>query len=187
MRDHRVYWDKFDSPNRSMKQRLDRIKMLNSLRGHGKRLYKRYFLTASEVDLRLLLSLPICDECKNKQDKNNLKMYYRRYHINSNVSKKGKEDKEAKYKTDFRFTCNFCYRQKSIRRYVMGVPDTPDMIEMLKQITDDRFITNLGFLQRIYSYLSNEFVHFATSIFPDKKTRHTRFWKWECKSHVVGS
>ena len=41
----------------------------------------------------------------------------------------------------------------------MGVPYTPDIIEMLKQITDDGFITNIGFLQTIYSYFrAYEFV-----------------------------
>jgi hypothetical protein len=183
---YRIFWDNGKNPVRSIKQRLVRIKMLNSSRGHGTRFYKNYLSDASETDLRLLLSLPICNECKVKQKKDDFKGAYSRYYITTNVTKKGKEDKKAKYKTDFHFTCNFCYKQKPTKSYAMGVPDISDMIDMLKQILADRFIINLGFIQKIYSYLSDEFVHFATSITPDQKPSLQEFGSGNAKAVLWG-
>jgi hypothetical protein len=82
-----------------------------------------------------------------------------------------------------------CKEEKSIKGYVMAIPDVHDMILMLKAIVaDSEFNEGIDILEKIYGYLSAEFVHFATRALPDrepdpyefgKQSRTIRLWGFE--------
>jgi len=92
-------------PNRTIQEKLERIRLINFIDLKDKNFYKEYFLKASECDLTLLLSLPICEKCLKKK-KSEVKFI--EYDLDPKIRKKGREDKHAVYKTDFGFVCSFC-------------------------------------------------------------------------------
>lgn len=163
----RMTWN-FDRrfPNRSIKERLERIRLINMVPEEGKAFYRKYFSSATPCDLTLLLSLPICETCM-KDNKDKIK--YREFHLDPRIRKTGKEDKHAAYKTDFGFVCCFCGKQKLTQGFAMGIPETSDMLDMLVSISEDRFALDIRMLQKLYSYLSEEYVHFSTTHHPDTK------------------
>lgn len=59
--------------------------------------------------------------------------------------------------------------------FARGIPDSPDMLDMLASIIDDELVLNIRILQKIYSYLSEEFVHFSTTNHPDIKPKSYDF------------
>jgi len=163
----RVTWD-FDRrfPNRSIKERLERIRLINMLPEEGKAFYGKYFSSATSCDLTLLLSLPICETCmKDHKDEIN----YKEFHLDPKIRKTGREDKHAVYKTDFGFVCCFCGKQKLTQGFAMGIPETSDMLDMLVSISEDRLTLDIRMLQKLYNWLSEEYVHFSTTHHPDTK------------------
>jgi hypothetical protein len=180
----RVTWD-FDKnfPNRSINERLERLRLINMLPEEGKAFYQKYFSSASSCDLILLLSLPICEKCmKTRKDQVN----YREFHLDPQIRRAGKEDKHAVYKTDFGFVCCFCNMQKLTQGFAWGIPEAPEMLDMLVSILEDELAVNLRMLQKVYNYLSEEFVHFSTTNHPDSKpasfdigSKKAVFWGFE--------
>lgn len=82
--------------------------------------------------------------------------------MNDSVRKKGKEDIHAIYKSDFGFSCSFCGKQKKSAGHAMGIPEAEDMLEMLIAILEDNITISISTLKKIYSYLSERFVHYST-------------------------
>jgi hypothetical protein len=167
----RVTWE-FDknSPNRSIKERLERIRLINMIDLEGKDFYKEYFSKACSCDLILLLSLPICEKCMTKYKG---KVNFKEFDLDPKIRKKGKEDKHAVYKTDFGFICSFCGYQKLSQGFAMGIPDVSTMADMLVAVIDDPYVNDVRILQQCYNHLSEEYVHFSTTIHPDRKPKKT--------------
>jgi hypothetical protein len=167
--EQRVTW-KFHSnlPNRSIEERLERIRLLNFIKASGRKYYKRYFESASSCDLLNLLSLPICGECMKKRKG---RVNFQEFHLDMALRKTGKEDMHAIYRSDFGFTCSFCGRQRISSGFAHGIPDSQDMLDMLAAILNDDLILNVRWLQKAYAYLSDEFVHFSTTVHPDSKPK----------------
>jgi hypothetical protein len=163
-RDQKFNWNQIQN-------RLNDIIILNGVR--GKNPLMKYFQTANEYDFRLLLSLPVCDNC----GKDNRKRNYKRFE--TNLEKRRRTQKlegKAVYKTVLSNKCLICTNRKTINGYVMGIPETEDMVRMLKLITtesDPQFGLNIELLREVYIYLSAEFVHFATRALPDRPPRAT--------------
>jgi hypothetical protein len=165
----RIYWEfQKDFPNRSIKNRLENIKLLNLISGNVKRFYKRYIASASYCDFRNLFSLPICKSCKNDPQYKGQVKYYP-YHLNIKLRKKGKEDIHSKFKTNFTYVCSFCNKSKLTSGYTIGIPNTTDMLDMLIAISPDRIRNQFKILKGFYGYLSADFVHFSTSVMMDFK------------------
>jgi hypothetical protein len=167
-----VTWDmkKNSLPNRSIKERLERIRLINTINLEGKAFYKEYFSKASYCDFTLLLPLPICEKCmKNKENKGKIK--FEEFHLDPKIRKRGKEDKHAVYKTDFGFICSFCGYQKLTQGYARGIPEVPAMSKMLIQVIDDSYVNDVTTLTKFYDHLSEEYVHFSTTIHPDRKPK----------------
>lgn len=162
----RITWEPRGFPNRSIKERLERIRLLNWIDREEKEFYKYYFANATECDLIILLALPICQKC---MDKNNNQINYVQFHLDPEIRKLGKEDKHAVFRSDFGYVCYFCGRQKVTEGIAFGIPEAEDMLEMLKSIIDNSIVLNIAMLQRLYSYLSEDYVHFASTTFPDQK------------------
>lgn len=167
-----VTWDmvKYQLPNRSIKERLERIRLINFIDLKDKNFYKEYFSKASECDLILLLSLPICEKCVKK---NKGEVKFEEFDLDPKIRKKGLEDKHAVYKTDFGFVCSFCGHQILTQGYTHGIPDVPTMADMLVAIIDDPYVNDIRILQKCYNHLSEEYVHFSTTIHPDRKPKKT--------------
>jgi hypothetical protein len=165
----RIIWDRDKNhPNRSIKERLERIQLINVERADGKLFYKRFFRSASEADIILLFSLPICSECmREKRGKIN----FTRFRLNRELRRQHKEDKDARYKTDFGYFCCFCQKQRFTEGYAMGIPNMKDMIKMLAALTDDSVSDDVFTLSNVYDYLSKEFVHFSKVIAADTKPK----------------
>jgi hypothetical protein len=154
---HRITWSE-------IKGRLEEIKRIN--KKGNRNFYETYFATADESDFRLLLSLPICEQCR--KDKST--MYYR-YTVSlvKRITTQ-KVDRKAIYKTGYAYQCHFCKQKALIKGYMMGLLDTRDMIEMTKVIAADQvFTTNIDTLKQIYDRLSADFVHFGTKAIPDEE------------------
>jgi hypothetical protein len=67
----RISWEfNKNFPNRSVKQRLERIRLINLSRSKEKKFYKHYFATANQYDIGILFSLPICRDCIEEHKKN---------------------------------------------------------------------------------------------------------------------
>jgi hypothetical protein len=111
------------------------------------------------------LSLPICSRCKEEKPE----VYYRVYTVN--LIKRIKTHKvvgRAYFKSGFQYNCHFCKQAKVINGYVMGLLDMKEMIKMLKTvIARQDLISNIDNLDKVYDYLSREFVHFGTKAVPD--------------------
>lgn len=152
--------------NRSIKERLERIRLINMIDLEKKDFYKEYFSQASDCDLILLLCLPICDECMEKYEN---EVNFHEFHLDPEVRKEGKEDEHAVYKSDFGFICSFCGHQKLTQGFAMGIPDVPAMADMLVAVVDDQYVNDIRMLQECYNHLSEEYVHFSTTIHPDKE------------------
>jgi hypothetical protein len=100
---------------------------------------------------------PICEECKIKYPG----MNYKRFESGLKTRRTHKANKKARYETDFPYKCHLCREEKTMNGYVMAIPEIHDMIEMLKEITDDyKFTDNIDTLEGVYDYLSAEFVAF---------------------------
>jgi hypothetical protein len=168
----RIVWKPSEKnyPQRSIRERLERIRLINFESGQGKEFYKRYFRMANMCDILILLSLPICSSCMS-DPKNTSKIKYIKYRIPATIRKHGKEDKHAYYKTDFGYYCCFCNRQKLTEGFAMGIPDFDNMLEMLNKavVHDYRVSESLREINHVYSHLSEEFVHFSTDALPDTK------------------
>jgi hypothetical protein len=160
---HKVSW-KIDKnlPNRSIFERLERIRLINQSRLNSKKFVKSYFGMATYHDIDLLFSLPICRAClKGKDD-----IIFTRYHASRISRKRGKEYTRAHFKTDFGYICSFCNKQKLTSGYTMGILPMEDMLDMLSYILDEKIVDNIRALRSIYGYLSKEFVHFSTTVKP---------------------
>lgn len=131
-------------PQRSVRERLERIRLINFERRYGKDFYKRYFRRANMCDILNLLSLPICSSCMS-DPKNASRINYIKSRTPMALRKQGKEDKHAYYKTDFGYYCCFCNTQKLTEGFAMGIPDFDNMIEMLTRaiVHDDRVSESL--------------------------------------------
>lgn len=168
----RVTWEmEGNLPNRSIKEKLERIRLINMIDLEGRDFFREYFSKASSCDLTLLLSLPICEKCMEKY-KNKINFF--EYHLDPEIRKKGLEDIHAVYKTDFGFICSFCNHQKLTVGLAMGVPDVPAMAHMLVAAIDDPYVNDVKRLQECYNHLSEEYVHFSTTIHPDEKPKKTK-------------
>lgn len=172
----KILWDQDERnyPQRSIRERLERIRLLNFESKGGKEFYRKYFRTATMCDILILLSLPICSSCIQKSDlaTNKIqKINYRVYHISRSVRKQGKEDEHAFYRTDFGYYCSFCKRQRLTEAFALGIPDVDDMIEMLTKavISNANVAENFKRIKNIYAYLSSNYVHFSTAGLPDVK------------------
>lgn len=164
----RLTWDYHQEfPHRSLKERLERIRLLNLVPRSGKRFYRYYFSHSSGGDIMNLISLPICDFCREKPENKRLEIMP--YRLDPKLRRRGKEDARAKFKTDFGYTCSFCRKQRLTNAFVLGVPDVGDMLDMLTAITEDRFVEKISILSRLYDFLSREFVHFSFNLLPDMK------------------
>jgi hypothetical protein len=111
---HRIAWSE-------IKGRLEEIKRLN--KKGKKNFYETYFATAGKSDFRLLLSLPICEQCR----KDKSRIHYYRYTVN--VVKRirtHKVDRRASFKTGYAYQCHFCKQKTLIKGYVMGLLDARD-------------------------------------------------------------
>jgi hypothetical protein len=157
-------------PNRSIKERLERVRIINSSRLSAKKFYKLYFSTASSRDIELLFSLPICKRCYDTEA--NRDIISASYRTDPILRRRGKEDKSAVYRTDFGYVCSFCNKQRFTTRYAKGVLDMNDMIKMLRFIIDDKYAENIQVLENLYGYLSKEFVHFSTTVIPTGRPRN---------------
>ena len=115
----------------------------------------------------------MCKQCINEN--NNKKYNYTIFHLDESIRKKGKEDIHAIYKSDFGFICSFCGKQKKTIGHAMGIPDVIDMLEMLISVLDEKIIINISTLKKIYSYLSENFVHYSTNVNPDGKPKKYNF------------
>ena len=168
----KIVWnpDEKNYPQRSIRERLERIRLINFESKDGKQFYQKYFTKATMYDILILLSLPICHSCM-QDPKIGGKVNCRKYHVSTILRKQGKEDKHAHYKTDFGYHCSFCKRQKLTQGYALGIPDFNDMIEMLAEalIYDDTISEKLRSINQVYSYLSSDFVHFSTEPLPGTK------------------
>src|SRR3990172_5672127 len=134
--EQRVTWG-FDKrlPNRSIKERLERILLLNFLEKTGRDFYGEYLANASSCDLILVLSLPLCADCiRSRKGKVN----YQEFHLDTRIRKTGKEDEHAVYRTDFGFICSFCGKQKLSEGFAYGIPEPTDMLDMLVAISEDK-------------------------------------------------
>jgi hypothetical protein len=82
----KIIWkpDERNYPQRSIRERLERIRLINFERGQGKEFYKRYFRRANMCDILILLSLPICSSCMQES-----KINYIKYHIPERLRKQG--------------------------------------------------------------------------------------------------
>lgn len=169
----RMTWE-FDSrfPNRSIKERLERVRLLNFMPQTGRGFYDEYFAKASSCDLILLLSLPICAACMKKLQG---RINCQEFHLDTRIRKTGKEDEHAKYRTDFGFLCSFCRKQRLSQGYAMGIPEPSDMLDMLVAVCDERLANELRLLQKMYRYLSDEYVHFSMTHSPDTKPQRRSF------------
>ena len=167
-------------PHNSIEQRLERIKNLNMFGENTEQFLKKYFKTATDCDYNLLFSLPICNDCMNKENNNRKKnkkkkIDFTKFHLDPVVRKKGKEDIHAKFKTDFGLTCCFCNNQVITNGFAMGIPETKDMFQMLKIVMPKKLDKNLQQIEYLYDYLSSEFVHYSSTIHPDKGPRSRNF------------
>jgi hypothetical protein len=99
------------------------------------------------------------------------KINFIRFHLNRELRRQHKEDKDARYKTDFGYFCCFCQKQRLTEGYAMGIPNMKDMIKMLASLTDDSVSNDVFTLSNVYDYLSKEFVHFSTVISTDTKPK----------------
>jgi len=163
----KLFWDYNEKyPHNIIKERLERIRLLNMSKQNSKEFPKWYFAHANKNDLKILFSLPICSECIKKRGK---EINYEKSTLGKQSRKTGKEDSRANFKTDFRLACCFCNKQKITTGYAMGIPETKDIINMLAFIIDKKLTNELRGLQKIYAYLSDNFVHFSTAIHPDKR------------------
>ena len=165
----RVTWElNKNLPKRSIRERLERIRLLNVIESEGKEFYQEYFSKCSGCDVTLLFALPICVDCmKINKDKVN----FSEFHLDPKVRALGKEDKHAIYRTDFSLECAFCGKQKLSQGYAHGIPEPSDMLDMLIAITDNELAINFAMLRKLYSYLSEDFVHFSLRSHPDKKPK----------------
>ena len=57
--------------------------------------------------------------------------------------------------------------------YVRSIPSVPTMGDMLVAIIDDPYVNDIRILQECYHHLSEEYVHFSTTIHPDRKPKKT--------------
>ncbi|HEY3524919.1 MAG TPA: hypothetical protein VGK47_01890, partial [Nitrososphaeraceae archaeon] len=66
---HKMSW-KIDKnmPNRSIRERLERIRLINHSHLKSKRFPKHYFSVATYYDVDVLFSLPICETCLKDSD-----------------------------------------------------------------------------------------------------------------------
>ena len=168
-REHKLNWNQ-------IQDRLNDIIILNGIR--GKNPIMKYFQTANRYDFRLLLSLPICDIC----GQHNRERHYTRFETSMEKRRRTQkvERKAAAYKMVLSNACLICKKRKTIKGYVMGIPETEDMVRMLKQITtesDPQIGLNIELLRNVYIHLSAEFVHFATRALPDRPPHATTIGK----------
>jgi hypothetical protein len=184
-RDHYRYSSKeSETIMRVLEKDLERIRILNRMK--QKSFFKNYFQKVNQYDFRSLLSLPISEKCRVDFQGIN----YKRFDLGLRARRRShKGHKKANYKTGFPYRCSICKEEKSIKGYVMAIPDVYDMILMLKAIVaDSEFNEGIDILEKIYGYLSAEFVHFATRALPDrepdpyefgKQSRTIRLWGFE--------
>jgi hypothetical protein len=170
----KIIWkpDERNYPQRSIRERLERIRLINFEHGQGKEFYKRYFRRANMCDILILLSLHICSSCMQES-----KINYIKYHIPERLRKQGKEDEHAYYRTDFGYYCSFCKREKLTQGFASGIPDFENMIEMLAEaiVYEDKVSEKLRTINQVYSYLSSDFIHFSTDALPDTKPEPFNF------------
>lgn len=182
---HKIIWNPDDKnyPQRSIRERLERIRLINLERKEGTEFYKKYFRKATGCDIHTLLSLPVCSSCMQKTPKN-----YTKFHTSMDLRKRGKEDIHAYYKTDFGYHCCFCNTQKLTKGFAMGIPDFDNMIEMLAEalVYDSTVSERLRSINQLYSYLSGDFIHFSTTALPDSRPNQfnttsgvVTFWGFE--------
>jgi hypothetical protein len=168
----KILWkpDEKKYPQRSIRERLERIRLLNFERKKGKEFYKRYFRKATMCDIVILLSLPVCSSCM-QDPKLASTIDYRKYHIQKYLRKQGKEDEHAYYKTDFGYRCTFCRRQKLTEGFALGIPDFDNVIDMLAEaiVQDCKVSEKLRSINQVYSHHSGDFIHFSTAALPDTK------------------
>lgn len=153
-------------PNRSIQERLERIRLLNMIKMRGKRFYNYYFSKASGCDLALLFFLPICKECVDKRGN---QLNWVKFHLDQQLRRRGKEDRHAVFKTDFCLICGICGRQRIATGLALGIPEPNDMFDMLAARFDGIIVNRLRDLQKLYEHLSEEYVHFSTTVHPDYK------------------
>jgi len=153
-------------PHRSIKERLERIRLLNGVGEEGREWYRIYLSRSTFCDLSLLLSLPICKECAAKYGQT---VRFKEFHLDPEIRKKGLEDAHAQFRTDFSMTCIFCGRQRLTDGFVRGIPDVPVMCDMTVAIVEDQEVNLIRRLQQILNHLSENYVHFSTTVHPDKK------------------
>jgi hypothetical protein len=161
--DHKMSW-KIDRnfPNRSIRERLERIRLVNLSNLNFKRFSKHYFLKSTYYDIDLLFSLSICKMCLDKRDD----VVFTRYHSDRILRKKGKEDTRAHFKTDFGYICSFCNKQNLTTGYTRGILEMDDMLDMLANVVDKKYVDYIWALKNIYRYLNKQFVHFSTRVRP---------------------
>jgi hypothetical protein len=168
----KILWnpDEKNYPQRSIRERLERIRLINFERKKGKEFYKKYFRKATMCDILILLSLPVCSSCMQNPELS-AKIDYRKYHIQKSLRKQGKEDEHAYYKTDFGTHCSFCKRVKLTEGFALGIPDFDNMIQMLAEavVQDYKVSEKLRSINQVYSYLSSYFIHFSTAALPETK------------------
>lgn len=144
----------------SIKERIERIKTLNP---YDKKVefYSYYFSKANLIDLTILFSLPTCSLCRRVRV--GIKKYY--YDVTNERKKNGKEHKDAKFHTDFFTKCTICKEIKDCNYFSIGIPDTDDMLNILKR-AHPSLKQNFGALKKIYQALSADFVHYSITINP---------------------
>lgn len=168
----RMTWEfEKNLPYRSIKEKLERIRLINVIDLEGRDFYREYFSNATSCDLILLLALPVCKECRKKYKE---KINFIEFHLDPQIRRKGFEDKHAKYKTDFGYVCSFCGRQRLADGFARGIPDLHAMADMLVAVVDDAHVNEIRLLEQCYNHLSEEYVHFSTTIHPDEEPKKTK-------------
>lgn len=144
----------------SIEERIERIKTLNPYDKKDE-FYNYYFSKANLIDLTILFSLPTCNLCR--RGRVGIKKFS--YDITNERKKKGKELKDAKFRTDFFTKCTICKEAKDCNYFSIGIPDTDDMLNILKR-AHPSLAQNFGALKKIYQTLSSDFVHYSITINP---------------------
>jgi len=153
-----ISWKNRDKKNRDLEFRLERIKVLNRLeRKHN--FHEYYFNSASEGDIEILFSLPACEKCF--EDEKEISFY--KNTINKAMRVKRIENPKAKFLSDFYFQCTFCGKLTNCNTFAIAFPDMYDLVTLFKRIYP-KLNQDFEDLEKIYGYLSQEFVHFSMTI-----------------------
>lgn len=159
---YRLSWK--DNKNRyGLKTRLNDIKSINNIKNKNfESFYKYYFSKATYKDRDILFSLPICKECYNKKSTKEKRSQF------LTITTLRKDITDARFQTSILNSCNFCSANNRITHYTYGITDTDTMYRLLKYRLPN-FKENISKIYNIWDVLSEEFVHFGTDKYVNKK------------------